>query len=392
VQLVSPMRDRAGEVANWALALALAGSAQAQIWTDGDPSAQRAIAALILLAATVPLAWRTTAPLPVAVIVATAVFVGSVGLESSYGASFQAWVALLLALYSVAAHADQRGRALGAGAVAGAVGAFQLVQLLRGEEVEGIPGIWLSLAVAFVLGRLRRWQLFESVRLRSRAAQLEHEREEKAKLAVAEERARIARELHDVVAHHLSVAIIQIVAARGEFTAGGPSNGPVRHLGSAEESCRQALAEMRRLLDVLRPEEAERELAPTPGLAALDGLVAGVRSAGLPVEVVVEGAPATLAAGLDLTAYRIAQEALTNALKYARGAQARLTLRYRSEAIEIEVVDDGRGQRPDGDGSGRGLIGMRERVALYNGRLEAGPRDSGGFRIWARLPLEPDAA
>jgi signal transduction histidine kinase len=385
------LRDRAGATANWAFVVLLAGSAQAEIWSEGDPTVGRATAALILLAATVPLAWRTTAPLPVALIVAGAIFVGSVAFDR-YGAGFQAWVALLVALYSVAAHADRRGRALGAAAVACAVGGLQLVQLLRGNEVEGIPGIWLTLAVAFLLGRLRRWQLLESVRLRTRAAQLEREREEKARLAVAEERARIARELHDVVAHHLSVAIIQIVAAQGELPAERGSKGAIRHLGSAEESCRQALGEMRRLLDVLRPEEAERELAPTPGLAALDGLVAGVRSAGLPTEIVVEGTPATLAAGLDLAAYRIAQEALTNALKYAGGARTLLTLRYGAEAIEVEVVDDGKGQPANGDGSGRGLVGMRERVALYNGRLEAGPRAGGGFRVWARFPLGPEVA
>jgi signal transduction histidine kinase len=391
VRLASFLRDRPGELANWAFVAVLAASAQIEIWTEGDPSAQRLAAALILLGATVPLAWRTTAPFPVAVVVAVSIFLGSVGFES-YGASFQAWVALLIALYSLAAHADRRGRLLGASAVAVAIGGFQLVELLRGEEVEGVPGIWLSLVVAFLLGRLRRWQLRESVHLRSRATQLEREREEKARLAVAEERARIARELHDVVAHHLSVAIIQIVAAHGDLTADGRSNGPVRHLGSAEQSCRQALDEMRRLLDVLRPDEAGRELAPTPGLGELDGLVAGVRSAGLPVEVVIEGPPTTLGAGLDLAAYRVAQEALTNALKYARGARTLLTLRYGPEAIEVEVVDDGQTSHAVGDGSGRGLVGMRERVALYNGRLEAGPRDEGGFRVWARLPISPDAA
>jgi signal transduction histidine kinase len=378
---------RVGEAANWALVVALAGSAQVAIWTDGPPSLPRAAAALLLVAATVPLAWRTTAPLAVAVIVSAAIFVGSVGLEDAYGASFQAWVALLVALYSVAAHADQRGRLLGAAAVAASVGGFQLIEALRGQEVEGIPGTWLTLAVAFMLGRLRRWQLLESVGLRSRAAQLERERDEKARLAVAEERARIARELHDVVAHHLSVAIIQIVAALSELPAGGRSPGPARHLRSAEGSCRQAIGEMRRLLDVLRTEDAEPQLAPTPGLAAVEDLVAGVRSAGLPVETAVEGAPADLPTGLDLAAYRIVQEALTNALKYADGAPALLTIRYCGATVEVEVVDEGRRAPAGSDGFGRGLVGMRERVALYGGQLEAGPRRGGGFRVWARLPI-----
>jgi signal transduction histidine kinase len=385
-----PARVSAGEVANWAFVVVLAVSAQVEIWTDGDPSIQHAAAALLHLAATVPLAWRTTAPVAVAVIISVSILIGAVGLQGdAYGASFQGWVALLVALYSVAAHADRRGQLIGAAALAGTVGGFQVLEVLRGHDLEGIPGIWLSLAIAFLLGRLRRWQMLDSVRLESRAAELERERDEKAKLAVVEERARIARELHDVVAHHLSVAILQIVAALEELPESVRSNGPTRHLDSAEESCRQALAEMRRLLDVLRTEEAEPQLAPTPGLAALEDLVSGVRRAGLPVEIAVEGTPEDLPAGLDLTAYRIVQEALTNALKYADGAATRLTVRYCGESIEVEVVDEGRHVGTSGNGSGSGLVGMRERVVLYDGRLEAGPRKGGGFRVWARLPLSP---
>jgi signal transduction histidine kinase len=388
VRLPAPIS--AGEVANWTFVAALAVSAQIEIWTDGDPSIQRAAAALLHLAATVPLAWRTTAPLAVALIISVSLLIGAVGLQGdAYGASFQAWVAVLVALYSVAAHADRRGQLAGATALAVTVGGFQLMEVLSGQIVEGIPGVWLSLAIAFLLGRLRRWQMLDSVRLESRAAELERERDEKAKRAVAEERVRIARELHDVVAHHLSVAILQIVAAQGKLPASLRSNGPTRHLDSAEESCRQALAEMRRLLDVLRTEDAEPQLAPTPGLAALDDLVAGVRRAGLPVEIAVEGTPANLPAGLDLTAYRIVQEALTNALKYADGAATRLTVKYSGNSIDVEVVDEGRHAGSSGNGSGSGLVGMRERVVLYDGQLEAGPREGGGFRVWARLPLSP---
>jgi signal transduction histidine kinase len=385
-----PARVSAGEAANWALVAALAVSAQFEIWTDGDPSIQRAAAALLHLAATVPLAWRTTAPLAVAVIISASLLIGAVALHGdAYGASFQAWVAVLVALYSVAAHADRRGQLVGAAALAGTVVGFQLMEVLRGHELEGIPGVWLSLAIAFLLGRLRRWQMLDSVRLESRAAELERERDEKTKRAVAEERARIARELHDVVAHHLSVAILQIVAASEELPANLRSKGPTRHLDSAEESCRQALGEMRRLLDVLRTEDIEPLLAPTPGLAALDDLVAGVRRAGLPVEIAIDGTPVDLPAGLDLTAYRIVQEALTNALKYADGAATRLTVKYGGESVEVEVVDDGRHVGTAGNGSGSGLVGMRERVVLYDGRLEAGPREGGGFRVWAHLPLSP---
>jgi signal transduction histidine kinase len=383
-------RDNAARAADLVIVVGLVVSAQAEIWTDGPPSVGRSVAALILLAATVPLAWRTTAPLVVAAIVSVALFVGTVGLQDDYGASFQAWVALLLALYSVAAHAERPRRLLGAGIVVASVAAWQIAEALRGDDVEGIPGVYLSLAVAFLLGRLRRWQMLDAMQLRRRAAELEREREEKARLAVAEERARIARELHDLVAHHLSVAIIQIVAAVGELPTEA-SSAARRHLATAEESCRQSLAEMRRLLDVLRTEEAEPDLAPTPGLGSVEELVDVVRSSGLPVQVAVEGRPVDLPAGLDLAAYRIIQEALTNALKYAGGRPTRVTVRYGADELELEVIDEGRGVRTDRDGSGRGLVGMRERVALYGGRLEAGPCNDGGFRVAARLPFDTSA-
>jgi signal transduction histidine kinase len=223
--------------------------------------------------------------------------------------------------------------------------------------------------------------------LEERAAALEREREERTRAAIAEERARIARELHDVVAHHLSVSVIQLVAALEELDARADGTRLRRSLRLAEEACRQALTEMRRLLGVLRPGEDRAELSPSPGLAALDELVESVRETGLPLEVAIEGDPAPISAGLDLAAYRVVQEALTNALKHSGGAATRLALRYRPEAIEIEVVNDGRASPAEEGVSGRGLLGMRERVALYGGRLEAGPNEDGGFRVWAVLPI-----
>jgi len=220
---------------------------------------------------------------------------------------------------------------------------------------------------------------------------LELEREEKATQAVTEERARIARELHDVVAHYVSVMVVQAAGARRIADM-----DPVAAKGAleaVEAAGRTALAEMRRMLEVLRADEAG--VGPQPGLADLDRLVAQVRETGLPVEARMDGDERPLAAGMDLAAYRIIQEALTNVVKHAGNATARVAVSYEPQALDIEVVDDGRGAAaPLLAGAvegGHGLIGMRERVALYGGELETGPVFPGGYRVHARFPLEPTA-
>jgi signal transduction histidine kinase len=231
---------------------------------------------------------------------------------------------------------------------------------------------------------------------------------------VAEERGRIARELHDVVAHSVSVMVVQAGAARRTMAA-SPDQATTA-LGQIESTGRQALVELRRLLGLLR--DGDRgdgaALTPQPGLEHLESLAAAAREAGLPVEVTVEGEPRPLPAGVDLSAYRIVQEALTNSLKHAGPARARVRVCYGREALEVQVTDDGRGERsaarageglvvvtigPDGvlelpgrrDGGGHGLIGMRERVALFGGTLEAGADPGGGYRVAARLPLDAGA-
>jgi signal transduction histidine kinase len=234
------------------------------------------------------------------------------------------------------------------------------------------------------VGRTIRQSRLQAERLQDLATQLELEREEKARTAVAEERSRISRELHDVVAHSVSVMVVQSQAAQRLLE--GEQRNARQALESIETTGRQALTEMRRLLGILRRTDAELALAPQPGLEHLDALIEQTREAGLPVELSVEGDVGSLPPGVDLTAYRIVQEALTNTLKHAGPAHARVTIRRRDDGMELEVADDGAASGK-GDGSGQGLIGMRERVALYGGALESGRRDGGGYIVRARLPL-----
>lgn len=221
--------------------------------------------------------------------------------------------------------------------------------------------------------------------LAERAEQLEHERER----AVADERARLARELHDIVAH--SVSVIAVQAQAGEALLDEPARAG-EAFRSIQATSRQALVELRRLLCLLRQVDGLPTLTPQPGLAQLDALVEMVRSAGLTVDFAVEGSPEQVDPGVDLSAYRIVQEALTNALKHGGPTTAMVRVRYLADAVELEVVDDGgpgsTGTR-SGSGSGHGLVGMRERVNLYHGQLTALRRPEGGFLVRARLPLEP---
>jgi signal transduction histidine kinase len=207
--------------------------------------------------------------------------------------------------------------------------------------------------------------------------------------AVREERQRIARELHDVVAHSVSVMTVQAGAVRRLLQ---PDQEKERAaLETIEATGRQALTEMRRLVGLLKDDSVMPEYAPQPGLGALDTLLGTVRDAGLPVEVSIDGAPRSLAPGLDLAAYRVVQEALTNALRYAGPAHAWVTVRFGDDDLEVEVANDGR-EGPSDGGDGHGLAGMRERVALYGGRVETGPREGGGFVVRARLPLQETRA
>jgi signal transduction histidine kinase len=247
--------------------------------------------------------------------------------------------------------------------------------------------------VMFALGWLVGYALRERTErteaAEQRAALAEREREAAARVAVAEERGRIARELHDVVAHAVSVMVLQVGAVRHRMPASDEEDREA--LENVERAGRAALAEMRRLLGALRRDGEEPELAPQPGLADLDGLLDDIRATGLAVRLRVHGQPVELPPGLDLSAYRIVQEALTNTLKHAHATRADVDVRYEPHDLRVEVRDDGRGPA-GGDGLGHGLVGLGERVKIYGGDLSATGYPAGGFLVRARLPLDGDGA
>jgi signal transduction histidine kinase len=371
--------------------------------------------ALALVAASLPMAFFASMPVPSGVpvgilavgyalvllhtlpLVARRRFPGTVlGICVATGVTFAALFmppfvlgpAMLVAVYSVAAYGRRWG---------------SLAGLVVAEL--GLAAIWLTpamlerstfllfmgvIAVAWVLGHFVGDRQVYAAQLEERTAELEQAREELARRAVTEERLRLARELHDVVAHAMSVIAVQ--SGVGAHVAASRPEEVGKALAAIEATSRGALDELRRLLGVLRQDsEPQASLTPVPGLANLDRLLAEVGKAGLAVRVRVEGTPLQLPAGVDLSAYRIVQEALTNVAKHAGPAHAQVTIGYRDQDVTVEVTDDGRGGvTPVGDGrggTGHGLIGMRERVAAFNGHLEVGPRPGGGFRVAARLPL-----
>jgi signal transduction histidine kinase len=224
----------------------------------------------------------------------------------------------------------------------------------------------------------------EAARAERHAKLLEQERELRAREAIIEERARIARELHDIVAHGVSTMVLQAGGVRRRLTGDQGAERDV--LLNVEETGRRSLTEMHRMLGIMRQPDSGEPFTPQPGLARLDELAQSMRAAGLPVELRVEGAAIQLPSGLDLSAYRIIQEALTNTLKHAGSARANVTVTYGPDALDLEVVDNGHGSS-NGHVGGHGLVGMRERVALFGGELETGRRPEGGYRVHAHLPL-----
>ncbi len=295
--------------------------------------------------------------------------------------------ALLIALYRVALDGSLIEGALAAGTVElGAV-----LAAVRWSPSEPLK-VWVGLSglatAAGVLGVSIRQRRALVASLHERAARLEFERDQEGRLGAAAERARIAREMHDIVAHNLSVMI-----ALADGAAYAMDSSPDRALQAAQRvsaTGRQALVEMRRLLGVLRDESAVGPLEPQPSLGRLDELLARVDAAGIPVTMELEGDPRELADGVQLTVFRVAQEALTNTLKHAaRPTRAHLALSCRPGAVELEVTDTGNERAVAAASGGRGLLGMRERVATYGGKLEAGPRAHGGWRV--HLRLNPDA-
>jgi signal transduction histidine kinase len=245
----------------------------------------------------------------------------------------------------------------------------------------------LFFAIGWLAGYALRERAEQAEAAETRAAQAEREREAAARIAVAEERARMARELHDIVAHAVSVMVLQVGAVRHKLPDERAEDGEA--LKGVERTGRTALADMRRLLAALRTDGDEAELTPQPGLDRLEALADEVGRAGLPVRVHVDGDPVPLPQALDLSAYRIVQEGLTNALKHARAKRADVTVRYRPDELQLEVRDDGAGTAKS-DGLGHGLVGIRERVKLYGGEMTTGSATGGGFILSTRLPLSGD--
>jgi signal transduction histidine kinase len=282
------------------------------------------------------------------------------------------------AVYTAAAQLDRR-TSLRASSLAAAV-------LLASAAAEGengqLVGIALMLVAAWVIGDNLGTRRAYTRALEERAERLEREQEAERARAVAEEQARIARELHDVIAHNVSVMVVQAAAANDVFDTRPERAREALH--AIEATGRTALGELRTLLGAVRDDGAD--YAPQPGLERLDELVTQVRAAGLDVSVTVEGTPRAVPSGIDLSAYRVVQEALTNTLKHAGARHARVSLRYGEHELGVDVRDDGTNVA-NGDGGGHGLLGMRERVATFGGSLDAGPAPEGGFEVAARFPL-----
>lgn len=378
---------RAAGLADWLVPAVLLVSSLWEIWvgtvfSPGIPGPRGLqTGAALLYCGALPL--RRRAPLAALALVLAGNAVQVPFVSASGQTSLEGFLALLLAVYSVGAHAPRR---LGVAAVTATIVVIFVGDVLTHSSNPGQDaGLYVLLAALWLFGDALCRHRLRTAQLEDHASELDRRRGEEAQAAAADERARIARELHDVVAHSLSVMVVQTGAARQMLTV--EPDVARRQLLSAESTGRQALAEMRRLLGIVRREDGPMTLAPQPSLVHVDLLVDQVREAGLDVRLLLEGERRELAPGVDLAAYRIVQEALTNTVKHAGPARAEVLVRYGRDEVEIEVCDDGRGAQPNGS-AGHGLVGMRERVALYGGALSAGMGAGGGFRVHAILPLD----
>ena len=332
--------------------------------------------ALVVVQAVV-LLWRRGYPVPVAF--------ASGALATVYGLSSLPDPAVpyagLVGLYSVAAYGSRWWAWATAVIAAVTIGIATTVDATA--DVQDVAVNYLLFAAAWVLGDGARTRRERAGELEERAAQAERTRAAEAERAVVEERNRIAREMHDVVAHHVSLMVVQ--AEAGPVAVERNPEQAVQAFDSISATGRQAMAEMRRLLGVLR-QDGSAERAPRPGLDQLSALVEGVRASGLTVDLQVEGGPRPLPSSVDLSAYRLLQEALTNVSRHAGPAQVRVQVTYAPDALLLDVVDDGVGAAGRSEPGGHGLVAMRERVALVGGTLDVGPRDGGGWAVSARLP------
>jgi signal transduction histidine kinase len=343
-------------------------------WHGGKP-----LTGVVVLAMALSLAWRRTAPfVTLAVPVGGLVLLCLVYEGSETGANL---FILLAAAYSVALY----GRDPLSAAVVYLITAA--IHTARTPEVNGV-GDWLwdfvMIGLAFSVGLAMRTRQARTSALEVRTGELEREHEERAAAAAAEERQRIARELHDIISHSLGVMVLQAGAA-SQVVENDP--GRAREvLESIRGTGQEAIGEMTTLLGLIRADEPE-SLEPQPSLPDIQRLVARMCEAGLPTELEIEGEPRPLPAALELSAYRIVQEGLTNAMKHAGPARARVTLRYGASELRVEVADDGATATPKANGSRRGLAGIAERVAVFGGQLDAGPQPGGGWSLSAAFPI-----
>ena len=343
-----------------------------------------ALASALMVVGGVSLAWRRIYPIAVGgVVVATGIAQSAIGM--SMHSAVSPVIAILVVSWSIGVYEDRRRAVLGLALVVCGMWLAIGIDVLRGTDhyqATDVPWIGTLIALPGVLGLLFGARTKSLRAAEARAARLELERRE----AVAEERTRIARELHDVIAHSVSVMTVQAGAAEEMLRVDpGRAVEPVR---AVQETGRQALVEMKRLVGMLREGDEETGLAPQPGFADVELLVAQVREAGLEIDLRVEGTPRPLPIGVDLSVYRVVQEALTNSLKHG-GRRATVTLRFDPEKLAIEVDDEG--VVTVVGGSGHGLAGMRERVGIFGGTFDAGPRAGGGFTVRAQLPLRAGA-
>ncbi len=371
------MRIR-GERFDALVAVALATLFVVEGATEEGFAGQRPVGILVGCAFALSLAVRRRYPvLPLAFGVFAIEFANLVG-PNALGDTAALLFTIVIAIYSAGAYADGRMLIACGVLVAAAIplAAIEPGQTLTASDV-GFFVVFFG--GPFAVGRLMRWR-------RERDTELVRESEERTRSAITEERTRIARELHDVIAHAVSVVVLQ---ARGARRLIDPEQTEVgQALTTIEQSASEALTEMRRLLSLLREQDEEITLAPQPSLSRVEALAEGARAAGLHVELEVEGSLDDLPAAVDVSGYRIVQEALTNAIKHAGPARASVRIARGDRELNIEVVDDGTGSSPAESG-GHGLVGMRERVAVYGGQLEAGPHSSGqGYAVRVQLPLQ----
>lgn len=373
------------------VAVMIAGLSLPAMWSDPLDSASgyrpaSVTGALLLVLSTLPVAWRRRSPLRVLAVVAVAAMAYEVAGFSSTTLPF----GLMVALYTVAAYCDRRQSRL----AGGLVGAALVVVLLQARWEPSALQVVANLAIfamPWLVGDNVQVNRTRVADLAERAGRAERERQAEALRAAGEERSRIARELHDIVAHSLSVMIVQAGGARRVLSR--EPGQAAEALASIESTGRQAMTEMRRLLGVLRDDRHDHQVsfAPQASLSSLPALVEHCAAAGLRVSIEVTGVERGLPPGVDLSAHRIVQEALTNVLRHAGTATATVRVAYGDRGVELEIHDDGNGKAVEaaGAGNGHGLAGMRERVQLFGGDLVAGPQPGGGFRVTARLPLEP---